>query len=134
MPGDGFHASRHRRAVHRDQGHLLRRGCPVDCIHPTKNEPDFGKVDQLYIDPDTCIDCGLCVDECPVKAIYPEEDLPGEWKNFVQLNLDYYKEEVSRKGPVGESVLGRQSAREIGLAAAELVLDELRACWLRTAS
>ena len=33
---------------------------------------------MLYIDPDTCIDCGLCVDECPVQAIYPEEDLPEE--------------------------------------------------------
>ncbi|MFN9131592.1 MAG: ferredoxin family protein, partial [Phycisphaerales bacterium] len=36
--------------------------CPVDCIHPTKNEPDFGKSNQLFIDPNTCIDCGLCVD------------------------------------------------------------------------
>ncbi|HVU62975.1 MAG TPA: ferredoxin family protein [Phycisphaerales bacterium] len=65
--------------------------CPVDCIHPTKNEQEFGKFDQLYIDPDTCIDCGLCVDECPVKAIFPEEDLPGEWKKYVQINLDFYK-------------------------------------------
>jgi NAD-dependent dihydropyrimidine dehydrogenase PreA subunit len=65
--------------------------CPVDCIHPTKDEPSFETEDQLYIDPDTCIDCGLCVDECPVKAIYPEDDLPGEWKHFVQINLDYYK-------------------------------------------
>ena len=65
--------------------------CPVDCIHPTKNDPDFGTKDQLYIDPDTCIDCGLCVDECPVKAIYPQEDLPVEWKKYVQVNLDYYK-------------------------------------------
>lgn len=65
--------------------------CPVDCIHPTKAEADFGKTDQLYIDPDTCIDCGLCVDECPVKAIFPQEDLPSEWNKFVQVNLDYYK-------------------------------------------
>jgi ferredoxin len=65
--------------------------CPVDCIHPGKNEGDFGKASQLFIDPDTCIDCGLCVDECPVKAIYPQEDLPGEWKKYVQVNLDYYK-------------------------------------------
>ena len=65
--------------------------CPVDCIHPTKNEPAFATAEQLYIDPDTCIDCGLCVDECPVKAIYPEEDLPAEWKKYVQINLDYYK-------------------------------------------
>jgi ferredoxin len=67
--------------------------CPVDCIHPTKDEADFETADQLYIDPDTCIDCGLCVDECPVKAIFPEEDLPEEWNNYVQLNLDYYDQQ-----------------------------------------
>ena len=65
--------------------------CPVDCIHPTKAEAAFGKSDQLYIDPDTCIDCGLCVDECPVKAIFPQEDLPAEWNKYIQINMDYYK-------------------------------------------
>jgi NAD-dependent dihydropyrimidine dehydrogenase PreA subunit len=65
--------------------------CPVDCIHPTKNEPEFEKTNQLFIDPGTCIDCGLCVDECPVKAIFPEEDLPKDWNRFVQINLDFYK-------------------------------------------
>jgi NAD-dependent dihydropyrimidine dehydrogenase PreA subunit len=64
--------------------------CPVDCIHPTKDEPDFETSDQLFIDPDTCIDCGLCVDECPVQAIFQDEDLPDEWNKFVQLNIDYY--------------------------------------------
>ncbi len=65
--------------------------CPVDCIHPTAQEADFGTADQLYIDPDTCIDCGLCVDECPVKAIFPQEDLPEKWNGYTQLNLEYYK-------------------------------------------
>lgn len=64
--------------------------CPVDCIHPTKDEPEFEDATQLYIDPDTCIDCGLCVDECPVDAIFPEEDLPAEWEKYVQINTDYY--------------------------------------------
>jgi ferredoxin len=65
--------------------------CPVDCIHPRKDEVEFEKATMLYIDPDTCIDCGLCVDECPVKAIFTEDDTPTEWKNFVQINADYYK-------------------------------------------
>jgi len=65
--------------------------CPVDCIHPTKAEADFESEKMLYIDPETCIDCGLCVDECPVKAIFPEEDLPPEWSSFVELNVQYYK-------------------------------------------
>ena len=64
--------------------------CPVDCIHPTQEEKGFETVEMLYIDPNTCIDCGLCVDECPVKAIFPEEDLPEEWQKFVQINADYY--------------------------------------------
>jgi NAD-dependent dihydropyrimidine dehydrogenase PreA subunit len=64
--------------------------CPVDCIHPTQEEKDFEVVEMLYIDPDTCIDCGLCVDECPVKAIFPEEDLPEEWQKFIKINADYY--------------------------------------------
>lgn len=65
--------------------------CPVDCIHPTKDEKDFGTADMLYIDPDTCIDCGLCVDECPVKAIFPQDDVPAEWHKYIQINLDYFK-------------------------------------------
>ena len=65
--------------------------CPVDCIHPTKDDAPFEEADQLYIDPDTCIDCGLCVDECPVQAIFPEEDLPETWNKYVQLNADFYK-------------------------------------------
>lgn len=65
--------------------------CPVDCIHPTKDEPEFETEKQLYIDPATCIDCGLCVDECPVGAIYPEGDLPKEWDRYLQINLAYYE-------------------------------------------
>lgn len=65
--------------------------CPVDCIHPRKDEPGYDASKQLFIEPDTCIDCGLCVDECPVKAIYPEADVPGEWKQYIQINADHFK-------------------------------------------
>jgi ferredoxin len=65
--------------------------CPVDCIHPTKDETPFKEADMLFIDPDTCIDCGLCVDECPVQAIYPEEDLPEEWQKYIEINSAWYK-------------------------------------------
>ena len=65
--------------------------CPVDCIHPRKDEPDFANAEMLYIEPDTCIDCGLCVDECPVKAIFPEEDLPAEWAHFAARNREYFQ-------------------------------------------
>ncbi len=62
--------------------------CPVDCIHPTDGEG----VKQLYIDPEECIDCGACEPECPVEAIFAEEDLPDEWSNFLEINADYFKE------------------------------------------
>ena len=57
--------------------------CPVDCFH---EGPNF-----LVIDPEECIDCQLCVPECPVDAIYEEDDLPEDQKGFIQLNADLAK-------------------------------------------
>ena len=54
--------------------------CPVDCIHPTPDEPDYDKVEMLYIDPEECIDCDACVEACPVDACFAEDQLPGEWQ------------------------------------------------------
>ena len=45
---------------------------------------------MLYIDPDECIDCGACVDPCPVDAIFDEADLPSEWEKFTKTNADYF--------------------------------------------
>jgi NAD-dependent dihydropyrimidine dehydrogenase PreA subunit len=64
--------------------------CPVDCIHPTENEPDFAEVRQLYIDPEECIDCDACVEACPVDAIFAEDQLPEEWQHFTQINAEYF--------------------------------------------
>lgn len=61
--------------------------CPVDCFHEGVN--------MLAIDPDECIDCGACIDECPVHAIYPEEDLPEQWSHWIQRNA-----ELAAKWPV----------------------------------
>lgn len=64
--------------------------CPVDCIHPRHDEPDFDSETMLYIDEKTCIDCGLCVDECPVTAIFAEDDLPDNVETTIELNRAYY--------------------------------------------
>jgi len=64
--------------------------CPVDCIHPTKDEAEFEKETMLYIDPDECIDCGACTPECPVDAIFEEDELPEKWAPFTQRNADYF--------------------------------------------
>ncbi|HEX9811321.1 MAG TPA: ferredoxin FdxA [Burkholderiales bacterium] len=57
--------------------------CPVDCFH---EGPNF-----LVIDPDECIDCTLCVPECPVNAIYAEDDVPEDLKQFLKLNAELAK-------------------------------------------
>jgi NAD-dependent dihydropyrimidine dehydrogenase PreA subunit len=65
--------------------------CPVDCIHPRKDEGTFQTETQLYIHLDECIDCGACVPVCPVSAIFALEDLPEKWGQFVQINANWYK-------------------------------------------
>jgi len=65
--------------------------CPVDCIHPAAGEPGFENEPQLYIDPDVCIDCGACEPVCPVQAIRQDSDVPDEWKQYIQINADFYK-------------------------------------------
>lgn len=61
--------------------------CPVDCFH---EGPNF-----LAIDPEECIDCTLCVPECPVNAIYAEDDVPDDQQQFIALNA-----ELSQEWPV----------------------------------
>jgi len=65
--------------------------CPVDCIHPKKDEETFENETQLYIDPIECIDCGACVPVCPVSAIFALDDLPEKWKHFTEINAAWYK-------------------------------------------
>jgi NAD-dependent dihydropyrimidine dehydrogenase PreA subunit len=65
--------------------------CPVDCIHPTPDEPDYDDVQMLYIDPEECIDCDACVEACPVDACFAEDQLPEEWQKYAQINADYYR-------------------------------------------
>ena len=59
--------------------------CPVDCIHGGDDD------NQLFIDPVECIDCGLCEPECPVDAIFMDDEVPEKWSAFIQLNADYFK-------------------------------------------
>ncbi len=66
--------------------------CPVNCIHPTPDEPGFLTAEMLYIDPETCIDCGACIDECPVEAILPDDQLDEKDEPYLQINADYYKD------------------------------------------
>ncbi|GAA2985653.1 FAD-dependent oxidoreductase [Streptomyces lactacystinicus] len=69
--------------------------CPVNCIHPTPDEPEFGTTDMLYIDPRACIDCGACADACPVDAVYPVDRLRGPDTVFGDLNRDWFRDHPS---------------------------------------
>jgi NAD-dependent dihydropyrimidine dehydrogenase PreA subunit len=80
--------------------------CPVDCIHGPKiieemegaPEPKRKvalKAIQMYIEPDACIDCGACVPECPVKAIFEESDVPSKWHSYIAKNAAYFKQKNS---------------------------------------
>jgi ferredoxin len=64
--------------------------CPTDCIHPKKDEAAFEAASQLYVDPDSCIDCGACVPVPTSDSIHPVDDLSEEQKRFVQSNAAFY--------------------------------------------
>jgi NAD-dependent dihydropyrimidine dehydrogenase PreA subunit len=59
--------------------------CPVDCIHSAAEDP------QYYINPETCIDCAACETVCPVNAIFFEDDVPDQWKSYIDLNAGWFK-------------------------------------------
>jgi ferredoxin len=77
--------------------------CPADCFREGEQ--------MLFIDPDSCLDCDACTPECPVQAIYHEDDVPDEWKDFIDLNREMAavcppiverKEALAPRGKTGE--------------------------------
>ena len=90
--------------------------CPVDCI--VAGEPSDGWP-QMYIDPETCIDCGACVPECPYEAIFPEDEVPaafeaagGEYINRVGLD-GHYEGEDAEGNPVVLDTVRQLEAGEV---------------------
>ena len=71
--------------------------CPVDCIY------EGGRM--LYIQPDECVDCGACEPVCPVEAIFYEDDVPEEWKEYTAANAEFF---VDLGSPGGAAKLGPQ--------------------------
>jgi len=70
--------------------------CPVDCIYEGER--------MLYIQPDECVDCGACEPVCPVGAIYFEDDLPGELRDYHRINVEFFTHLGS---PGGASRMGK---------------------------
>src|SRR5438876_624650 len=76
--------------------------CPVDCFREGPN--------MLVIDPDECIDCTLCVPECPVEAIFAEDDVPDAQREFTALNREraqVWKPIIERKSPPRDAARAR---------------------------
>ena len=76
--------------------------CPCDCIlgpvpldqlravPPSERGKQFPDV-QMFIDPDNCIDCDACLQECPVAAIYVDDDVPAEHHDDVERNANFFQ-------------------------------------------
>jgi ferredoxin/flavodoxin---NADP+ reductase len=76
--------------------------CPVNCIHPSPDEPGFATAEMLYIDPAACVDCGACVSACPVGAIAPDARLEPGQLPFVALNAAFYPEPDGKLPPTSK--------------------------------
>lgn len=72
--------------------------CPVDCIYEGPR--------MLYIQPDECVDCGACEPACPVEAIFYEDDVPDDWKQFTPVNVEYFTATPGVGAPGGASKVG----------------------------
>jgi ferredoxin len=61
--------------------------CPMNCFYQDDK--------MLYIDPEECIDCGACIPECPVSAIFLDHDVPEKWSSYIALNREKTKELIA---------------------------------------
>jgi ferredoxin len=74
--------------------------CPTECFYQDES--------MLYIDPTECIDCGACVPECPVDAIFRETEVPTQWANYLAINA---KRSAALKDIAGANVREKQDAK-----------------------
>lgn len=76
--------------------------CPVNCIHPSPDEPGFATAEMLYIDPEACVDCGACVSACPVGAIAADTRLTDKQLPFIELNAAFYPKREGKLPPTSK--------------------------------
>jgi uncharacterized protein GlcG (DUF336 family)/NAD-dependent dihydropyrimidine dehydrogenase PreA subunit len=96
--------------------------CPASCIHTTADAP------QNYIDPTVCIECEQCVLVCPVHAVFLDVEVPEEWKPYIAVNADFFRQNkpsqelgFERATRMAEAI--RAYAGRSGLAVAAVILD-----------
>ena len=84
--------------------------CPVDCIYEGER--------MLYIHPDECVDCGACEPVCPVEAIYYEDDVPEQWKDYYKANVEFFDDLGSPGGAAKLGVIAKDHPVDHRAAAA----------------
>ena len=101
--------------------------CPVDCIY------DFDGENMLFIEPEECIDCDACRPECPVEAIFPLAEVPGQWQHYVAMNIEAFERhsvEAAHDEDAGgdaAAAAGGSTASSAETAAVKAVLVEVAA-------
>lgn len=96
--------------------------CPVNCIHPSPDEPGFATAEILHIDPVACVDCGACVSACPVSAILPDTRLTVEQLPFLEVNAAYYPNRPQGKLPLTAKLAPVLPAPRVRAGAAPLTV------------
>jgi len=76
--------------------------CPVDCIYEGNR--------MLYIHPDECVDCGACEPVCPVEAIFYEDDVPQQWKDYTAANYEFFEDLGSLGGAAKHGKINKDAA------------------------
>ena len=83
--------------------------CPVDCIHTVDGE------NQLYINPEECIDCAACEPACPVNAIFMHDEVPAEWNSYIEINEKFFetfvKPDAGGTSPEAQMATGRKQRK-----------------------
>ena len=92
--------------------------CPVDCIYEGER--------MLYIHPDECVDCGACEPVCPVEAIYYEDDVPDQWKEYYKVNVDFFEDLGSPGGASKTGKTGKDHPVVAALPAASTPRNDAR--------
>lgn len=103
--------------------------CPVDCIRPRPDDPEYGTTEMLYIDPGTCIDCGACVDACPVDAIFSEDDLSASLSRFSEINAAYFDRHPLNSDVITPLVAPQRLPKELGTLRVAIVGSGPAACY-----
>jgi ferredoxin/flavodoxin---NADP+ reductase len=103
--------------------------CPVDCIRPSPDDPEFSTTEMLHIDPEACVDCGACVPVCPTSAIRYEVDLTEPLKRYQDINAAYFQRHPLHADPRRLDERPSRPPKEMGTLRVAIVGAGPAACY-----